>query len=179
MSSTEQKRKKTSKDIPFDVADVQVEKSSSGRPKVIARLASRAENPVLITGGKILGDEKLLNYALEINSKGIPIIATGASSKPLIENGVELESKVFTLHHVTQYMLDKEWNGFSGKPYDRVLYLGIEPYLLSRMLSAMKHFSDITTLSIDRTYQPHASFTFPNLEEEEHYKMLEELISEL
>lgn len=168
-----------SSEVPFDVADVQVEKAISVRPKVMSTLASRAENPVLITGGKLLEDERLLKYALEINSKGIPIIATGASSKPLMENGAKLESKVFTLHHVTQYMLDKEWKGFSGKPYDVVLYLGIEPYFLSRMLSALKHFSDITALSIDRLYQPHASYTFPNLVEEEHYKLLEELVSEL
>jgi acetyl-CoA decarbonylase/synthase complex subunit epsilon len=166
-------------EVPFDVADIQVERATVVKPKVVATLVKRADNPVLITGGNLLTDEKLLKYAIEIYDKGIPIIATGASSKPLIQNKVKVESAVFTLHHITQYMLDKEWQGFNGKSYDVVLYLGIEPYHLSRMLSALKHFSNIMTLNIDRYYQPHAKFSFPNLFEEEHYRMLEELISEL
>jgi acetyl-CoA decarbonylase/synthase complex subunit epsilon len=166
-------------EIAFDVADIQVEKAIVVKPNAMATLAKRAENPVLITGGRLLDDVKLVEYVLKIHDKGIPVIATGASSKPLINRGVDVQSVVFTLHHVSQYMLDDEWKGFDGERYDVVLYLGIEPYLLSRMLSALKHFSKITTLNIDRFYQPHASFSFPNLIEEEHYSMIEEFINEL
>jgi len=164
----------------FDVADVQIERGTIVKPEVIAALIKRANNPVLITGGRLLRDQKLLELAVKIYDKGVPIIATGASSKPLIEKGVNVQSAVFTLHHVTQYMLDSEWMGFDNKGgYDVVAYLGIEPYLLSRMLSALKHFSEITTLNIDRFYQPHATFTFPNLFEEEHYSEVEKIIDNL
>lgn len=167
-------------ELSFDIADIQVEKSQAVKAKVMATLTKRAENPVMITGGRLLRDEKLLDSAVRIFDNGVPIIATGASSKPLIEKGVKVQSAVFTIHHVTQYMLDKDWMGFDGKGgYDTVLYLGIEPYHLSRMLSAVKHFSDIISLNIDRFYQPHASYSFPNLVEEEHYKMLEDFILDL
>lgn len=164
----------------FDVADIQVERGTIVKPEVMAVLIKRAKHPVLITGGRLLTDSKLTDYAVKIYDRGVPVIATGASSKPLVERGVKVQSAVFTLHHVTQYMLDGEWMGFDGKGgYDVVAYLGIEPYLLSRMLSALKHFSDITTLNIDRFYQPHANFTFPNLFEEEHYSEIEKIINNL
>jgi acetyl-CoA decarbonylase/synthase complex subunit epsilon len=167
-------------EVPFDVADVQVERAPVVRPNVMATLAKRANNPVLITGGRLLDDLKLVDYAVRIHERGIPVIATGTSSKPLIERGVSPQSSVFTLHHVTQYMLDEEWTGFDEKGgYDVVLYLGIEPYILSRMMSALKHFSKITTLNIDKFYQPHSSYSFPNLIEEEHYQMVEEFINAL
>ncbi|HID43792.1 MAG TPA: CO dehydrogenase/acetyl-CoA synthase complex subunit epsilon [Archaeoglobaceae archaeon] len=164
----------------FDVADVQVERATTVKSEVMAALTKRAKNPVLVTGGRLLGDSRLVDYAVKIYDKEIPIIATGASSKPLIQRGVSVQSAVFTLHHITQYMLDREWMGFDNKGgYDVVLYLGIEPYLLSRMLSALKHFSEITTLSIDRFYQPHATYSFPNLFEDEHYSEIEKMIDNL
>lgn len=164
----------------FDVADVQVERGTVVRAEVMAALIKRADNPVLVTGGRLLENQKLVDFAVRIYDKGVPIIATGASSKPLIGRGVKVQSAVFTLHHVTQYMLDKEWMGFDNKGgYDVVAYLGVEPYLLSRMLSALKHFSEITTLNLDRFYQPHAKYTFPNLFEEEHHSEIEKLIDNL
>jgi acetyl-CoA decarbonylase/synthase complex subunit epsilon len=165
----------------FNAADVQISRSAKViEPKAVARMVKRAKHPVLVTGGHLLENPKLVEYAVMMYEKGIPIIATGASSKPLIERGVKPQSAVFTLHYVTQYMMDEEWNGFDGMGrYDVVLYLGIEPYYLSRMLSALKHFSKISTISLESFYQPHAKFSFPNLDEESHYRMLEELISEL
>ncbi len=49
------------------------------------------------------------------------------------------------------------------------------------MLSALKHFSKITTIVIDEFYQPHAKFSFTDLtkDKEMHYSMLEEVISNL
>ncbi|RLI77244.1 CO dehydrogenase/acetyl-CoA synthase complex subunit epsilon [Archaeoglobales archaeon] len=166
----------------FDVADVQASREATAvKPKVAANMLKRAKNPVLITGGNLLKESKLVEYAVKFHKKEIPIIATGGSSKPLIEKGVRLLSKTFTLHQITQYLLDDEWEGFDGKHYDVVLFLGFLPYYLSRMLSALKHFSKITTISIDEFYQPHAKFSFTNLtkNKEMHYKMLEEVLENL
>jgi len=163
----------------FNSADVQASKYAKVvDAKAVARMLKRAKHPVLVTGGHLLKDEKLVEFAVKLYEKGVPIIATGGSSKPLIERGVKPQSAVFTLHYVTQFMLDESWEGFDGKGrYDVVLYLGFEPYYLSRMLSSLKHFSKVTTISIETFYQPHAKFSFPDTKE--HYKMLDELISEL
>ncbi|MEM2503986.1 MAG: CO dehydrogenase/acetyl-CoA synthase complex subunit epsilon, partial [Archaeoglobaceae archaeon] len=112
--------------------------------------------------------------------KGIPVIATGGSSKPLIEKGVKPLFKTYTLHQITQFLLDEDFKP-NGKSFDVVLFLGFLPYYLSRMLSALKHFSNITTIAIDEFYHPHAKFSFTNLtkDKEMHYAMLEEILSKI
>ena len=137
----------------FNPADVQASRSARiVRPEVLAKMVSRAENPVLITGGKLLEDDKLVDYAVRIHKHGIAIIATGASSKPLLERGVKPDSCVFTLHHITQFLLDAGWQGFKGKAYDFALFLAF--------------------------YQPHARFSFPNTLDF-HHEILEEFVSAL
>jgi acetyl-CoA decarbonylase/synthase complex subunit epsilon len=163
----------------FQVADIQASKEATAvKPEVVAKMVKRAKNPVLVTGKYLLKEPKLVEVAVKFYGKGIPIIATGGSSKPLIENGVKPQSVVFSLHQITQYMLDPEWKGFNGQPYDLVLYLGFTPYYLSRMLSALKHFSKLTTIAIDEFYHPHAKFSFTNLtkDKELHYAMLEKVL---
>jgi|Deesub1362A_J573_1020465.scaffolds.fasta_scaffold00088_6 acetyl-CoA decarbonylase/synthase complex subunit epsilon len=166
----------------FQVADIQASREATAvKPEVVSRMVNKAKNPVLVTGKYLLKEPKLVEVAVKFNEKGIPIIATGGSSKPLIEKGVKPESVVFSLHQITQYMLDPEWKGFNGQPYDVVVYLGFTPYYLSRMLSALKHFSKITTIAIDEFFQPHARFSFTNLtkHKELHYEMLSKVVEGL
>ncbi len=167
----------------YQIADVQVSREATVvKPNVVVNLIKKAKHPVLVTGGKLLKEPELVDVAVKFYEKGIPIIATGGSSKPLIEKGVKPQSVVFTLHQVTQFMLDEEWKGFDGKePYDVVLFLGFLPYYLSRMLSALKHFSNITTISLEEFYQPHAKFSFTNLtaSKDLYYSMLNEIVENL
>ena len=167
----------------FDIADIQViREATAAKPKVIANLIKKAKKPLLITGGALIKEPKLVEYAVKFAEKGIPVAATAGSSKPLIESGIKPISKTYTLHQITQFLLDVEFNGFDGKGnYDTVIFLGFLPYYLSRMLSALKHFSKITTIAIDEYYQPHAKFSFTNLtkNKELHYSMLEEVLENL
>ncbi len=155
----------------FDVADLQVEEAKLISPDMLAKMIRRAERPVLVTGGKLLEDEILVDLAAEIATRGkMEVIATGGSSKPLIERLVEkgVKVKTSTLHHFTQMVLDGLYN-------KRLLvFLGFEPYLLSRMLSSIRHFSKAITVSVDTYYQPHARLSFPNCE---NYGLLETLVS--
>lgn len=165
----------------YNVADVQVSKEATAvKPMIVANLIKKAKNPVLITGGALLRDAKLVEIAVKFYEKGIPIIATGGSSKLLIERGVKPLFKTYTLHQITQFLLDEEFKP-NGKNFDVVLFLGFLPYYLSRMLSALKHFSNITTIAIDEFYHPHAKFSFTNLtkDKELHYAMLEEVLSKI
>ncbi|MCS7143729.1 MAG: CO dehydrogenase/acetyl-CoA synthase complex subunit epsilon [Archaeoglobaceae archaeon] len=165
----------------YNVADLQVSKEATAvKPVVVANMIKKAKNPVLITGGALLKDQKLVEIAVKFHKKGIPIIATGGSSKPLIEQGVKPIFKTYTLHQITQFLLDEDFK-YNGKNFDLVLFLGFLPYYLSRMLSALKHFSDLTTIAIDEFYHPHAKFSFTNLtkDKEMHYTMLEEILSKI
>ncbi|MEM4615477.1 MAG: CO dehydrogenase/acetyl-CoA synthase complex subunit epsilon [Archaeoglobaceae archaeon] len=165
----------------YNVADVQVSKEATAvKPVVVANLIKKAKNPVLVTGGALLKEPKLVEIAVKFYEKGIPVIATGGSSKPLIEKGVKPLFKTYTLHQITQFLLDEEFKP-NDKNFDVVLFLGFLPYYLSRMLSALKHFSNITTIAIDEFYHPHAKFSFTNLtkDKEMHYAMLEEILSRI
>ncbi|MEM2717353.1 MAG: CO dehydrogenase/acetyl-CoA synthase complex subunit epsilon [Archaeoglobaceae archaeon] len=165
----------------YNVADVQVSRDATAvKPVVVVNLIKKAKNPVLVTGGALLREEKLVEIAVKFYEKGIPVIATGGSSKPLIEKGVKPLFKTYTLHQITQFLLDEEFKP-NGKNFDVVLFLGFLPYYLSRMLSALKHFSNITTIAIDEFYHPHAKFSFTNLtkDKEMHYAMLEEILSRI
>jgi len=178
MIGTKRKAKKPPEKL-FNTADVQASRSAMlAKPNVLVKMVKRAKNPALVTGGRLLEDRRLVDYAVRIYNNGIAVIATGASSKPLVERGIKPDSCVFSLHYITQFLLDENWQGFRGKPYDLVLFLGFEPYYLSRMLSALKHFSKLTTVSIDAFYQPHAKFSFPNTLDL-HSEMLEEFVSAL
>ncbi|MET1124687.1 MAG: CO dehydrogenase/acetyl-CoA synthase complex subunit epsilon [Archaeoglobaceae archaeon] len=167
----------------FDIADVQLSREATAvKPKVVANLIKKAKRPLLVTGGMLLKDEKLVEFAVKFAEKGIPIVATAGSSKPLMERGIKPVAKTFTLHQVTQFLLDSEFQGFDGKgSYDVVAFLGFTPYYLSRILSALKHFSNITTVAIEEFYQPHAKFSFTNLmkDKELYYSMLQEVIDSL
>lgn len=167
----------------FDIADIQVSREATAvKPKVIANMIKKAKRPLLVTGGQLLKEEKLVDFAAKFAEKGNPIAATAGSSKPLMEKGIKPVSKTFTLHQITQFLLDEEFKGFDGQGnYDVVIFLGFLPYYLSRMLSALKHFSDITTIAIDEFYQPHAKLSFTNLtkDKELHYSMLQEVIDNL
>ncbi len=147
----------------FNRADIQVEKAKEINPNILARMIAR-KKAILVTGGKLLEDELLADLAAEIALRGrMDVFATGGSSKPLIERGIK--PKVLTLHHLTQMILDS--SGF-------FVFLGFEPYLLSRALSSIKHFSKAVTVSIDRWYQPNARLSFPDCD---NYGLLETLVS--
>ncbi len=178
MAEAKRKAKKPPEKL-FNTADVQASRSAMlAKPNVLVKMIKRAKNPVLITGGRLLEDRRLVDYAVRMHDSGIAVIATGASSKLFIERGIRPDACVFSLHYITQFLLDESWQGFRGKPYDLALFLGFEPYYLSRMLSALKHFSKLTTVSIDAFYQPHAKFSFPNTLDL-HHEMLEEFVSAL
>lgn len=160
-------------------ADVQVSRSAKAlEPEKLAKLVNMSKYPVLITGGKLLENEKLVDVAVRINEKGIDVIACSASSKPLIERGVKPKFTTFSLHYVTQFMLDPDFR-VEEKSIDLAIYLGFMPYYLSRVLSALKHFSKIKTVAIEPFYHPHASFSFPKVKDEEYYEMLERFVGAL
>ncbi len=158
------------------IADVQVSRSATTiKPKIVVNMLNRAKRPVLITGGGLLNDERLVEFVYELQKRaGLEVIATGGSSRALIERDVNVRMAVFTLHYVTQFLTDLQ-------EYDLSLFLGFRaPYYLSRMLSALKHFSNINTISICEWYQPHAKFSFPDFrKKEEYYKALEEILEVL
>jgi len=108
---------------------------------------------------------KILEYGSRIAKTGrINFIAVGPVSKAMLEKNIQPTSIMGVVDCVNR-LLDPEWRGLDGKgPYDLVLFLGTCYYLESQMLSSLKHFTKgLRTLSLDRYYQPQASWSFPNI----------------
>jgi len=54
-----------------------------------------------------------------------------------------------------------------GGDYDQVIFVGVPHHIATGMLSKLKHFGDITTISLDPGFQPDADLSFPNLSRED------------
>ncbi len=169
---------------PFDTANIPGPKMATllekGRP--VAMMIKKAKRPLLIVGPDIT--DEIFQRILKFAEKGITIAATGNAIKRFIDAGYKGNNvKYAVLHELTQFLLDPEWKGFDGKGnYDLVVMIGTIYYHGSQMFAALKNFAPhIRAISIDRYYHPNADMSFGNLwkKEEQHLKLLDEILAEL
>lgn len=152
------------------------------KPSVAAALIKKAKHPVLIVGHEAVeasnNNINLIDYIIKIAKAGkIPIIASGKSF---------VEIKKFTsvlfmpIVEAANRLIDSNWSGADGLgPHDLALFIAIPYYVEWLILSGIKHFSNVKTISLSRFYQPHASWSFPNLTVKDWVKSLNELIKAL
>ena len=100
--------------------------------------------------------------------------------KEFVERGFQPEGWMPVVD-IANRLRDPEWRGLDSKgQYDLALFVGIQYYMVWVILSGLKHFSSrLKTISLDRFYQPHASWSFPNIspdEWKENLKMIEKEI---
>ncbi len=151
--------------------------------KVAAKMIKKKKRCLLLVGGngtKELNGKKIINYAVEIAKTGVPVVATANMLKAFLEAKLD-SAKDMLLADITNRLRDPEWKGLDGKgQYDCVIYLGGIYYIQSQSLSTLKHFApDILTISLDREYQPNASFSFNNLKKADWIKELDDMVTEL
>ena len=170
---------------PWQIANFRGPKTASVlvSGKAAAKMMKKKKRCLLIVGGhatRELDGKTLIDYAVEIGKTGIPVVATANMLKWLREAGFE-DAVDMLLADITNRLRDPDWKGLDGKGhYDCVVYLGGIYYIQSQSLSTLKHFApDILTISLDREYQPNASFSFNNIKKEEWKKELDDLIAEL
>ncbi|MBS7658941.1 MAG: CO dehydrogenase/acetyl-CoA synthase complex subunit epsilon [Candidatus Bathyarchaeia archaeon] len=152
------------------------------KPEVAAALIKKAKHPLLIVGHEVVeklnSEIKLVDYIVRIAKAGkIPVIASGKAFTE-IKNFIPVS--LMSIVEVGSRLIDPKWNGIDGLgPHDLALFIGIPYYVEWLLLSGIKHFSNVTTISLNRFYQPHASWSFPNLSLKEWIKNLEILIKTL
>ncbi len=142
------------------------------RADVAATMIRKAKRPLILAGHDavdvVLASGRPIDYVVQISEAGkIPVVAAASVAKTLIGLGhqpVALMGSVDIANRLT----DKEWKGFDGEgSYDALLVLGLPYYVGWLVLSGLKHFApDLTTLNLDRYYQPHATWSFPNTSDE-------------
>lgn len=155
------------------------------KPEVVVALLKRAERPILVVGHEAaeaeLGLERGIDLAIRVSEAGrIPVVATAHTVREFKERGFQT-SGWMPVVDIANRLKDPSWRGLDGGgQYDLALFMGIPYYMEWLVLSGLKHFSpNLKSISLDRYYQPHASWSFPNLSKEEWQKSLEAIIEKL
>lgn len=154
-------------------------------PKVFAAMIKRAKNPLLIVGRLVLemelGGRPLIDYAIDIAKRGnLTVIATAHTLKAFLERN--FPATPMTLVDIVNRLQDPNFtaNPERRPPHDLVVFLGIRYEFASQGLATLKHFAPhLRTMTLCKWYHPNASWSFPNVKDDEWRKMLEELIQNL
>jgi len=139
------------------------------KPEVVVAMVKRATHPILIVGhhaAEDYSDEvKMIDYAIRMSKiADIPIVATANTVNEFAKRNFRHAASMSAMD-IGSRLNDPEWKGLDGKgPYDLALFIGLPYYMEFVILAGLKHFStNLKTISLDRFYNPHATWSFPNL----------------
>lgn len=139
------------------------------KPEVATAMIKRAKRPILIVGHKAaeteLEDKKLIDYMIELAKKAnIPVVATAHIVKEFLKREYQPAGYMSAVD-IGNRLTDPEWSGLDGEgQYDLALFVGLPYYMEWTILSGLKHFApNLKTITLDNVYQPHASWSFPNI----------------
>lgn len=152
-----------------------VKTSKAITTEVAAKLISKAKRPLLVVGTLALSPD-VLDRAVKISqAKNIPIAATGSSMPGFV--GKDVNAKYINAHALGFYLTDPNWPGLDGNGnYDTIIFLGFKKYYINQVLSAVKNFSEVKSISIGKDYIQNATMSFGNLSREDHIEALDEVI---
>ncbi len=164
--------------VPFETGNIPGPKMARAvMPAVPGKMLARAKRPLLIVGSEV-HDKDMLARAIAIGKAGVQIAAVGNSYTSLGDKGLDVHYA--NMHALASYICDPGWKGLDGKGnYDLVVFFGITYYYASQAISALKNFSNIKVISIDRYYHPNADMSFGNLKDDVFIAALDEVIKEL
>ena len=120
----------------------------------------------------------MIDYFIELSkTKNIPIVATAQTIKAFREKNFK-NAHSHSAMEITGLLTDPEWNVASKKtPHDLVMTYGFPYYMEWLMLSALINFSpQIKTVTLGQYYQPHATWSFPNLKKQNWNDALKEIL---
>jgi len=164
--------------VPFNTGNIPGPKMARAvMPAIPGKMLAKARRPLLIVGSEIHDDE-VLARVVKMGKAGIQIASIGDSYKYLGDKG--LDAHYANMHALASYLCDPQWPGFDGKGgYDLVVFFGITYYYASQAISALKNFSNIKVISIDKYYHPNADMSFGNLKKDVFIAALDEVIAHL
>jgi acetyl-CoA decarbonylase/synthase complex subunit epsilon len=155
------------------------------KPEVVVAMLKRAKRPILVVGHEAarigLGEEKMIDYAIRMaKTAGVPVVATAHTIGEFLKRGFQPASWMPAVD-IANRLQDPEWKGLDGMgQYDLALFMGVPYYMEWVLLNALKHFSpNLKTISLDRFYQPNATWSFPNLSLKNWNESLEVIIDKL
>jgi len=170
--------------VPWQTGEICGPESAKSLTKaaVLKRDITKAKKPLLVVGSEAVtikhGKGDMVDYAIALSkAMKMPVIATGGAIKTFLEKGFE-GAKSMGAMEVAFRLQDADWLGPSGKgPYDMIMIYGIPYYMEWTLLSAVMNFgTHLTAIALDRHFQPHAKWSFPNMKEKQYHVILDELL---
>lgn len=131
--------------------------------RTIKRIIEESENPIVIAGPSVRHDKGLYSLVEALSKKGLPVIATGGSIRVFKENDIEAEQ--MSLLHAVNLLLEEDWK-VKDKKVDTAVFIGTDYAIANNIFSTLKNWGDVKTVSISPYYQPNASISFGNLNDE-------------
>ena len=155
------------------------------KPEVVVAMVKKARRPILIVGHLAAETDseygKMIDYAIRMNkTAGIPVVATAHTISEFVKRSFRPTAWMPAMD-IGNRLKDPEWKGLDGAgPYDLGLFMGLPYYMEFVILSGLKHFStNLKTISLDRFYNPHATWSFPNLSIEDWNQSFQIILSKL
>ena len=155
------------------------------KPEVVVAMVKRTKRPILIVGHLAAedysDDVKMIDYAIRMSrTAAIPVVATAHMTTEFIKRGFQPAGWMPAMD-IGNRLKDRQWKGLDGmSPYDLAMFMGLPYYMEFVILAGLKHFSaDLKTISLGRFYNPHASWSFPNLSVKDWNEGFEIIVSKL
>ncbi|MFH1328006.1 MAG: carbon monoxide dehydrogenase beta subunit family protein [Candidatus Bathyarchaeota archaeon] len=140
------------------------------KPEVVSALLKRAKNPIFVVGYEStqvdLRGKKPIDYVIRIaKATNIPVVVTSHILAEFLKRNFT-PAAWMTSMDIGNRLTDPEWSISDKKgPHDLALILGIHYYMSWLIESGLKSFAfrHLKTISLDRYYQPHCNWSFPNI----------------
>jgi len=139
------------------------------KPEVVVAMLKKSKRPLLVVGHQAAEEYsdkvKMIDYAIRLSKTArIQVVATAHLTKQFIEREFQPTGWMPAMD-IGNRLKDPTWNGLDGEgPYDLAMFMGLPYYMQFVILAGLKHFStNLKTISLDRYYNPHATWSFPNL----------------
>lgn len=168
--------------MPYNIANVRGPlEATVMTPKTVVNLLKHAKRPILIVESnalKTVDDKSPIDFAIEFAKQTkMPVVATAHTMKGFLEREFEADV-VMGVADITNRIIDPEWKGLDGNGgYDVIFYLGGLYYFQTQILASIKHGAPkLKSVSLDRSYDPNATFSFGNLTMSEWNTALDEII---
>lgn len=167
---------------PWATAEIPGPKKASilSRPESLVAILKRANRRLLVAGSKALDIVEGINTAelirLLYSTKLFTVVASRNTAYKLEDLGIPLAASI-SVYELSDRLRDNSWTGFDGSGrYDLVVFIGFPYITLWLILSGLKHFaSGLSTISLDPYYQPHASWSLPNVKGGDWYSFIKKV----
>jgi acetyl-CoA decarbonylase/synthase complex subunit epsilon len=169
--------------MPYNISNVRGPlEATVMTPKTVVNILKHAKRPILIVESnalKAIDEKSPIDFAVEFAKKTkMPVVAAAHTMKGFLERDFK-PAAIMGVADITNRIIDPDWKGLDGNGgYDVIFYLGGLYYFQTQILSSIKHgATSLKAISLDRFFDPNATFSFGNLTADEWKAALDEILA--